>query len=264
MAYNLLLIGCGNMGGALLNGWQTAGLIRQALVVEPKASNPSRSIVSYISTPSEIPAAFTPAMIVLAVKPQALAEVLPAYRRYAGQAPFLSIAAGKTLAFFAGQLGSEAAVIRAMPNLPVTVGQGATVCCANSAATKEHRALAGTLLEAVGSVDWAQEDKIDAVTALSGSGPAYIFYLAEALEKAAIDLGLEPELAARLARQTIVGAAEMLRQSPEPPAALRARVTSKGGTTEAALKILMENDALLSIMRATLQAAAARSRELAD
>jgi pyrroline-5-carboxylate reductase len=151
-----------------------------------------------------------------------------------------------------------------MPNLPVTVGQGATVCCANSAATKEHRALAGTLLEAVGSVAWAQEDKIDAVTALSGSGPAYIFYLAEALEKAAIDLGLEPELAARLARQTIVGAAEMLRQSPEPPAALRARVTSKGGTTEAALKILMENDALLSIMRATLQAAAARSRELAD
>jgi pyrroline-5-carboxylate reductase len=203
-------------------------------------------------------------MIVLAVKPQAMADILPDYKQYAGQAAFLSIAAGKTIVFFEQHLGPKAAIIRAMPNLPATVRRGATVCAANAAATAAQKHTATALLAAVGTVHWAAEARLDAVTALSGSGPAYVFYLAELLAQAGIELGLNPDLANALARETIAGAGELLRQSTDSAATLRQKVTSPGGTTEAALRILMKNDDVLSIVRAALNAAASRAAELAD
>jgi pyrroline-5-carboxylate reductase len=290
------------MGQAMLAGWIEAGLVEQAIVVDPNhfaspmgrgredggnaghsgegirlsqsphpsplpggegiIEHPNR--VHFISSPAHLHPAFIPDMVVLAVKPQVMADILPFYRRMAGQAPFLSIAAGKDIAFFERHLGGDAAIIRAMPNLPATIRMGTTGCCANERATTLHRALATSLLTAIGEVHWVEEVQIDALMALSGCGPAYVFLMAEVLAKAGEELGLGADLAASLARQTIAGAAEMLRRSSEPAATLRDRVTSKGGTTEAALRILMENDALFSIYARAMQSAVTRAGELAD
>ena len=260
---HILLIGCGNMGHALLTGWRDAGLLGQSVVVEP-APLTMMDTVSFVADAADLPPDFQPDMIVLAVKPQVLGDILPAYDRFAGLSPFLSIAAGKTIAFFERHLGPEASIVRAMPNLPATVRRGVSGCCANANATAQDRTLATRLLQAVGSVHWVDEAELDALTALSGSGPAYVFLLAETLARAGETLGLAPALSAALARETLAGAAEMLHESPEPAEILRARVTSKGGTTEAALRILMENDELLSIYARALQAAVSRARELAD
>jgi pyrroline-5-carboxylate reductase len=262
MINKILLVGCGNMGNALLAGWRNAGLLTESYVVEPTLAHAQEG-VSFVSDAAAIPSNFQPNIIVLAVKPQVLAEVLPAYAHFAGQVPFLSIAAGKTMAFLERHIGPQAAIVRAMPNLPVTVGRGVSACCANAAATQAHRTIATALLQAVGSVRWVEESQIDAITALSGSGPAYVFLLAETMARAGETLGLPPDLAATLARETIAGAAEMLHRSPDPAEALRTRVTSKGGTTEAALRILLENDALFSIYARAMQAAVNRAGELA-
>jgi pyrroline-5-carboxylate reductase len=259
----VLLVGCGKMGGALLRGWLASGAIEDAAVVEPH--------------PIDIPAGVTvaaalaalpdplPPTILLAVKPQMLDTVLPDLRaRLPEDALVISIAAGKTLAYFADRLGAAVPVVRAMPNTPAAIGRGITVCCAGGKVTDAGRATADALMRAAGDVAWiADEAMMHAVTAVSGSGPAYIFLLIEALEDAAKAAGLPPALAAQLARATVTGAAELARQSADAPAKLRRDVSSPGGTTVAALAVLMGPDGLTALMTRAVAAAADRSEELA-
>ena len=265
----LLLVGCGKMGAALLSGWLERGLARRYLVVEPAPGDLSllrRPEVEPLAAPEQIPLDFETGVIVLAVKPQMMQEVLFPYRRFAGKGTlFLSIAAGKTLRFFARHLGERASVIRAMPNTPAAIGRGIAVACPNAAAAPAQRALAERLLAAVGEVGWVEDEALlDAVTAVSGSGPAYVFLLIECLAQAGVEAGLPEALAMRLARATVAGAGELARLSEESAAALRTAVTSRGGTTQAALEVLMGKNGLDKLMSRAVLAAAKRSRELAD
>jgi pyrroline-5-carboxylate reductase len=261
----ILLVGCGKMGGALLAGWKRKRLNQPLATVEPQAVKLPTGVKRYAASEA-LPKRLAPAAIVLAMKPQALADALPAYRRFAdGETVFLSIAAGKTLRFFARTLGAAAAVVRAMPNTPAAIGRGIAVACANPHVTPAQRALCGQLLGAVGEVAWVEDEALlDPVTAVSGSGPAYVFLLIECLAEAGIAAGLPAELAMTLARATVSGSGELARLSSEDAAQLRRNVTSPGGTTEAALKILMADDGMAPLMRQAIAAATARSRELAD
>ena len=263
MGSKLLLVGCGKMGQALLGGWLAAGSVQRCLVVEPLAAELPAGPVERLADAGAIPADFVPDAIVLAVKPQVMADVLPAYRRFAGQALFLSIAAGKTLASFETALGA-AAIVRAMPNTPAAVGRGITVACANGRVDAAGRRLAEALLAAVGEVGWVeQEGLMDAVTAVSGSGPAYVFLLAEVLAAAGIKAGLPADLAQRLARVTVAGSGELLHRSVESAEQLRRNVTSPNGTTAAALAVLMAEPGLRELLEKAVRAATNRSRELA-
>ena len=266
MAENpILLVGCGKMGGALLAGWRERRVARQFVVVEPAMAGSASPDVTVHQSPAALPSALAPAAIVFAVKPQSLDEVAPAYRGFAGRAPFLSIAAGKTLAFFARALGPEAAVVRAMPNTPAAIGRGIAVACANRAVTTDARTLCDKLLAAVGEVAWVEDEGLlDAVTAVSGSGPAYVFLLIECLAKAGVEAGLPEKLALQLARATVAGSGELARQSSESAAQLREAVTSPGGTTRAALDVLMAKDGMEPLLVKAVAAATRRSRELAD
>jgi pyrroline-5-carboxylate reductase len=256
------------MGGALLKGWMDGGVKPgQIAVVEPDAAQRSQIQkqfgVAVHAGAAEIPARFRPGAVVLAVKPQAMAEALPPYGRFAKQdAVFLSIAAGKTIAAIKGLLGGGA-VVRAMPNLPAAVGRGITVACADPSVPARQRDQCQALLAGMGEVAWVEDEGLmDAVTAVSGSGPAYVFLLVECLAEAGVAAGLEPELAMRLARATVAGSGELLHRSNEPAAALRDSVTSKGGTTAAALAVLMGTGGLGPLLKKAVAAAAARSREL--
>ena len=265
----LLLVGCGHMGGALLRGWLARNLAERYAVVEPgPGAKPFADQANIIIAPSadRLPLDLDPSVVVLAVKPQIMAEVLPAYRRFAApRTLFLSIAAGKTLGFLGRQLGGTAALVRAMPNTPAAIGRGIAVACASDAVGKPQRALAERLLAAVGEVAWVEDEAlIDAVTAVSGSGPAYVFLMIEALAKAGAAAGLPEGLAMQLARATVAGAGELARLSPEPAARLRESVTSPGGTTRAALDVLMAPDGIEPLLTRAVLAAARRSRELAD
>ena len=264
----LLLAGCGQMGGALLRGWRNRGLAQRYVVVEPgpgAAAFAGEADVAAVAAADRLPADLKPDVIVFAVKPQVMGEVAPAYRRFAGDALFLSIAAGKTLGYFARQLGTAAAVVRAMPNTPAAIGRGIAVACASRAVAAPQRALAERLLGAVGEVGWVDDEAlIDAVTAVSGSGPAYVFLLIECLAKAGVAAGLPEALATRLARATVAGSGELARLSAEPAARLRESVTSPGGTTRAALDVLMAPDGLEALLTRAVLAASRRSRELAD
>lgn len=261
----ILLVGCGKMGGALLAGWKKRRLAHSVAVIEPAATQMPKGVKRYAS-PATLPKSFSPSAIVLAVKPQALADVLPAYRRFAtGESVFLSIAAGKTLRFFARELGAATPVVRAMPNTPAAIGRGIAVACANARVSAQQRALCHKLLGAVGEVAWVDDEALlDPVTALSGSGPAYVFLMIEDLAAAGAAAGLPADLALKLARATVAGAGELARLTPEDPAQLRRNVTSPGGTTEAALKVLLAEDGLASLLRRALAAATERSRQLAD
>jgi len=260
----ILLVGCGKMGGALLDGWLERGLSPlDIMVVEPDAAVGHRPHVAIVDQASSLPGGFDPAVVVLAVKPQAMDKVAPAYAGYSA-AVFLSIAAGKTLETLGRLLGGQAAVVRAMPNTPAAVRRGMTVLAANQRVSEAQRRFCGDLLEAVGEIAWVGDEALlDPVTAVSGSGPAYVFLLVEALAEAGAAAGLPDDLAAELARATVVGAAELLRQSGLPPDQLRRNVTSPGGTTAAALELLMADDGLASLMRRAIAAATRRSRELA-
>ncbi len=265
----LLLVGCGQMGGALLRGWRARHLAERYVIVEPgpgAASFAGEPDVTLAPGADRLPPDLRPSVIVFAVKPQVMGEVLSAYRRFAaGGTLFLSIAAGKTLGFFARQLGAAASVVRAMPNMPAAIGRGIAVACASGAVAAVQRTLAERLLGAVGEVGWVEDEAlIDAVTAVSGSGPAYVFLLIECLVKAGVAAGLPEDLALRLARATVAGSGELARLSPEPAARLRESVTSPGGTTRAALDVLMAPDGLEPLMTRAVLAAARRSRELAD
>jgi pyrroline-5-carboxylate reductase len=265
----LLLVGCGKMGGALLRGWLDRGVPPQHVtVVEPNAA-PLADLrargVNIVADAAGLPADLRPAVILLAVKPQMMDDALPPYRRFVAPGTvFLSIAAGKTVAYFQRQLGVDAIVIRAMPNTPAAVGRGITVACTSAKASKAQRDLCHSLLEAVGEVAWVDDEAlIDPVTAVSGGGPAYVFLLIECLAEAGAAAGLPPDLAMRLARATVSGAGELARLSPEPAAVLRQNVTSPKGTTYEALKILMADDGLQPMMTRAIAAATKRSRELA-
>jgi pyrroline-5-carboxylate reductase len=204
--------------------------------------------------------------VLLAVKPQQMAAVLPSYARFARPGTFfLSIAAGKTIGYLERHLGAGAAIVRAMPNTPAAVGRGISVACANPAVTAAQRAAATALLSAAGEVAWVEDEAlIDPVTALSGGGPAYVFLLIECLAKAGAAAGLPEDLAMRLARVTVSGSGELARLSDEPAAVLRQNVTSPGGTTLEALKVLMAPDGLEPLLVKAIAAATRRSRELAD
>lgn len=254
------------MGGALARGWRQRGIAAESIfVVEPDAGSARRlkagTGAAIVNSPDTLKAA--PDIVVFAMKPQGLAEVAPAYRKFA-DGVFLSIAAGRTLKFFADALGPQAAVVRSMPNTPASVGRGFTVACANANVSAAQRALCQSLLEAVGEVAWVEDEALlDPVTAASGSGPAYVFLLIEALAAAGKAAGLPDDLAERLARATIIGSGELARVSPDSAADLRRAVTSPGGTTEAALKVLMASDGLTDLMTRAVAAATKRSRELA-
>ncbi len=269
MAGSLLLVGCGKMGGALLRGWLARDVAARAVtVVEPDpdmAQAAAESGVAVVVAPGALPGELAPATVIFAVKPQAMDEVAPAYARFvAAGSAFLSIAAGKTIAYFEHCLGAEAAVVRAMPNTPAAIGLGTTVLCANRNVSKAQRAACGELMAAVGEVNWiADEALMDAVTALSGSGPAYVFLLIECLAEAGVEAGLDAELARGLARATVRGAGELAHLSDQGAAQLRRDVTSPGGTTEAALEVLMAGDGLKPLISRAIAAATRRSRELA-
>ena len=253
------------MGQALVEGWLDQGFpVKNILVVEPSGLPPSLGRLSAVADCAAIPASFHPALIVLAVKPQVLPAVLPDYAKFSSAA-FLSIAAGKPLRFYADILGADAAVIRAMPNTPAAIRKGITVCVANSKVSDQARALCSSLLEAVGAVEWIDDEgMMDAVTAISGSGPAYVFLLAEVMAAAGIRNGLPEALANKLAAATVAGAGELLGKSAETATQLRNNVTSPGGTTAAALEVLMDNTRGISdLMRDAVAAAIKRGQDLA-
>ncbi len=260
----ILLVGCGKMGGALLDGWIERGTApADIVVIEPVGVVPARSGLRVVKSTGDVPAAFKPDVVVLAVKPQQMDATLPALTAY-GQAAFLSIAAGRSLASFAKALGAGTAVVRAMPNTPAAIGRGITVAVPNAAVTAAQRETCGTLLSAVGQVEWVDDEALmDAVTAVSGSGPAYVFLLAETMTEAGVAAGLPRPLAERLVRATVAGAGELLGRSKEPAGTLRENVTSPGGTTFAALQVLRAESALPGLMTRAIAAATARSKELA-
>lgn len=262
----LVLVGAGKMGGALLKGWLDGGLEPRAVVVVDPA--PPADSLSFLSGVGIKPVAaalagVTAKVVVVAVKPQIIGEVLPGLRPLVGaDTVALSIAAGATLKNLKAGLG-DAAIVRSIPNTPSQVGRGITVAIANDKVDKAARALITRLLEAVGAVVWVdKETMIDSATAVSGSGPAYVFHMVEALAAAAISVGFDRESAERLARSTVEGAGELLHQSSLPASELRQNVTSPKGTTAAALKVLMGRGGLTPLMKKAVAAARKRSREL--
>lgn len=257
------------MGGALLEGLIAQGLDPRRVRVQDPA--PPAEIAALLAShglaaEARIDAlAEPPGVIVAAVKPQLMDEVFPPVARLAGPHTLtVSIAAGRTLRSFESRLAPGAAVVRAMPNTPAAIGRGITVCAANAHVQPAHRQLCEALLAAVGEVAWVDDEALmDAATAVSGSGPAYVFLLAEALEKAAVSAGLDAALARRLARATVSGAGELLARSDLDAATLRRNVTSPGGTTAAALAVLMGDGGVPDLLEKAVLAGAGRSRELA-
>lgn len=261
----LVLLGCGKMGSALLEGWLAGGLpAASATVLEPQ---PSPRLIGLAGAGLRLNAALPqdPAVAILAVKPQMMGGALPRLAELGGGGTlFLSIAAGTPISAFEKHLGATTPIVRAMPNTPAAVGRGITALIGNTAAGAADLDLAETLMRAVGQVVRLEaEAQMDAVTAISGSGPAYAFLLIEVLAVAGIAEGLPAELALQLARATVAGAGELAESSGVDPATLRVNVTSPGGTTAAALAVLMrEEGGLADLVGAAVKAAAARSREL--
>jgi pyrroline-5-carboxylate reductase len=263
----LVLVGAGKMGGAMLDGWLALGLDpAKVAILEP---NPAPEIAALKDRGVRInPAAASitdAAVMILAVKPQVAAAVVPPLKVLARPGTVaVSVMAGKTLGFLEGALG-DIAIVRSIPNTPAAIGRGITVAVPNAKVTAAQRTLAHTLLSGVGAVEWVDDEAlIDTATAVSGSGPAYVFLLAESLARAGAAAGLPADLAARLARATVAGSGELLHRSPLEAATLRQNVTSPNGTTAAALAILMAADGLDPMLEKAVAAATKRSRELAD
>jgi pyrroline-5-carboxylate reductase len=263
IAGTVALAGAGKMGGAMLTGWLTGGLDpKRAVVIEP---SPSPEITALAAegirlNPKDAGRVDT---LVIAVKPQSFREAGPALRSIVSPSTLVvSIMAGITMAVLQETLGG--AVVRAMPNTPAAIGRGITVAVPARNVSAAQRATADAVLRATGSVEWVDDEALmDAVTAVSGSGPAYIFLLAEELARAGVAAGLPEALATKLARETVAGSGELLHRSDLPSATLRQNVTSPGGTTAAALDVLMGKDGLQELMIRAIAAATARSKELA-
>jgi pyrroline-5-carboxylate reductase len=266
MSGPVLLVGCGKMGAAMLQGWVARAMLPAgAHVIEPDRAAAEafrgQSGLFWHAGVEDLPAALAPEIVVLAVKPQTMEAVLPGLKRFRG-ATFLSIAAGKRIASLSAGLGG-APVVRSMPNTPAAVGRGMTVAVAGSGVVATARARCEALLSAVGEVAWVDDEGlIDPVTAVSGGGPAYVFLLIEALAAAGVKSGLPADLAMRLARVTVSGSGELARLSPEPAAQLRQNVTSPGGTTLEALKVLMAADGIQPLFDRAIAAATKRAGEL--
>ena len=258
----LVLLGCGKMGTALLTGWLASGVPAASVwVIEPNPTDWLRA--SGVHLNQGLPPA--PAVALLAVKPQMMGAALPALQALGnGKTLFVSIAAGTSIATFEAALGNRTPIVRTMPNTPAMVGRGITGICANTFAGAEGLALARELMRAVGQVvDLDGEHQIDAVTAVSGSGPAYVFHLIEAMAAGGEALGLSPDVAMKLARATVCGAGELAHRAPETAAQLRVNVTSPAGTTAAALAVLMDPvTGLPPLMVRATKAAADRGAEL--
>ena len=263
---SLLLVGAGKMGGAMLDGWIARGLApKRIAIIEPQPGKAVKALTRRGLTlnPKSKPVAAT--AIVIAVKPQTAPAALPPLAAHVGKSTLvLSIMAGRTIGFLQKALPPGTAIVRAMPNTPASIGRGISVAVANPEVSARQRKLASDLLAAIGKVEWvADEALIDAVTALSGSGPAYVFLLAEAMTEAGIAAGLPTPLAARLARETVAGSGELLHRSELDAATLRQNVTSPGGTTAAALEVLMGPGGFDDLLTKAIAAATKRSRELA-
>ncbi|MGV6812145.1 MAG: pyrroline-5-carboxylate reductase [Brevirhabdus sp.] len=261
----LVLLGCGKMGSAMLQGWLADGLPPGAVhVIDPAPSNWLQKLAGQgLHLNDGLPD--NPAIALVAVKPQMMGDALPALQALGGGTTvFLSVAAGTPIAAYEAALGANSPIIRAMPNTPAAVGRGITALIGNESTTDAQMDLADTLLQAVGqTVRLESETQMDAVTAVSGSGPAYVFHLIETLAAAGEAEGLSPELALTLARATVAGAGALAETAEESPAQLRVNVTSPGGTTAAALEVLMnEKDGFPALLRRAVAAAANRSREL--
>jgi pyrroline-5-carboxylate reductase len=251
----------------MLDGWLEQGLApSQILIAEPSAIElPANIAARKVEDAGKAPAGFKPAIVVLAVKPQSMGAVLPGLKKFANPGTvFLSIAAGKTLKVLRQGLSEQARIVRTMPNTPAAVRHGITVAVAGKGVDAGQRQGCDQLLRAVGEVVWVEDEGLlDAVTAVSGSGPAYVFLLAEAMAEAGEKAGLPRELAQRLARATVSGSGELLRRSSDSAEQLRKNVTSPGGTTAEALKVLMAPGAMQKIFDEAIAAATRRSRELA-
>lgn len=265
-AVSILLVGAGNMGGAMMGGWLSKGLSpRQICVLDP-APNPvvakiiADNNICHEKNANEL---IAPDLLLVALKPQVMADTLPSLKHLAGENTVaISVAAGKTLSFMCEHLG-DGAMVRAMPNTPALVQRGITVACANPAVSDLQKRQTTALLGATGSVEWIEDEALmDAVTAVSGSGPAYAFHLVEALGDAAIEAGLPEELGRKLALETIAGAGELMMRSDQTPSALRKNVTSPNGTTQAALEVLMGEDGFPQLLIRAVSAAKKRSQEL--
>ena len=261
----LALAGAGKMGGAMLTGWLAGGLDpKRVVVIEP---HPAPEISALAAQGIRInPAASDTGEVdtlVVAVKPQSFREAGATFKPFAGSSTLVvSIMAGTPIALLEAVCGGS--VVRAMPNTPAAIGRGITVAVAAKKVTAAQRAIADALLRATGSVEWVdQESLMDAVTAVSGSGPAYVFLLAEELTRAGVAAGLPAELAARLARETVSGSGELLHRSEQSAATLRQNVTSPGGTTAAALDVLMGSNGLQPLLTRAVAAATQRSKDLA-
>jgi pyrroline-5-carboxylate reductase len=260
----IVLAGAGKMGGAMLSGWLAQGLDpADVTVIEPQPSEEIRALTTKGVRLNPPAAASAAATLVIALKPQTFREAGPILKQFSATSTLVvSIMAGATIASIAEACGGS--VVRAMPNTPAAIGRGITVAVAAKNVSAPQRAVADALLRATGSVEWVDDEGLmDAVTAVSGSGPAYIFLLAEELARAGVAAGLPQELAAKLARETVAGSGELLHRSDVPPATLRQNVTSPAGTTAAALEILMGPDGMQSLLTRAVAAATRRSKELA-
>ncbi|TMM55422.1 pyrroline-5-carboxylate reductase [Sulfitobacter sabulilitoris] len=263
-ADGLVLLGCGKMGSAMLAGWLDRGLPASSVwVTDPYPSDWLKGTGVHLN--EDLPPA--PAVVLVAVKPQMMADALPTLQAMGeGETVFVSVAAGTPIAYFERVLGAKTPIVRAMPNTPAAISRGITAIVGNDAAGAKALDEAEDLLRAVGQVVRLEdESQIDAVTGVSGSGPAYVFHMIEAMAAAGEAEGLAPELALQLATATVAGAGALVDQSDETPTQLRINVTSPNGTTQAGLDVLMnEDDGLPPLIRRTVGAAAARSRELSD
>lgn len=263
---SIVLIGAGNMGGAMLSGWLKKGVPGASVtVLDPSPSAVMQKMIADAGARHfvERPEGLMADILFLAVKPQLMDAVLPPLKPVVGSdTVVVSVAAGKTLSFLHGHLG-DGAMVRAMPNTPAMIGRGVTGAYANPKVTDAQREAVQSLLKVSGPVEWvASEADIDAVTAVSGSGPAYVFYLVECMAEAGRKAGLPADLAMRLARETVSGAGELLHQSPDEAAKLRQNVTSPNGTTAAALSVLMADDGMQPLFDKAVAAARKRAEEL--
>ena len=263
-ARGLVLLGCGKMGTAMLQGWLAQGLPHSSVwVIDPHPSDWLRESGVHLNV--DLPA--HPAVVLVAVKPQMMAEALPTLKAMgSGDTVFVSVAAGVTIAYFEDILGPATPIVRAMPNTPAAISQGVTAITGNAQAGTAALTEAEDLLRAVGDVVRVeQEALIDAVTGVSGSGPAYVFHLIETMASAGEAEGLPPEIAMQLAKATVAGAGALAMAAAESPAQLRVNVTSPNGTTQAALEVLMdEKDGFPALVARAVKAATDRSRELAN
>ena len=267
MSHTLLLIGCGNMGFAMLCGWLREDPALAVHVVEPADELRARAAEAgahAVSRLADLPRGLAPDLVFLAVKPNLVEAVLADCADFAGRgATFVSVAAGVTTAAMAGRLPAGAAIIRCMPNTPAAIGEGMMVLYARDGVTESGRGLVSSLLAASGAVAWIEDEaQMEAVTAISGSGPAYVFHFIEALTDAGLALGLPPDTAALLAKQTVRGAGRLAMETEVDPATLRKQVTSPGGTTAAALNVFMSDDRTRKLVAEATRAARDRSVEL--